>query len=277
MNRLYVVATPIGNLEDVTLRALRILGEVPLVAAEDTRTAGIFLRHHGLHPKLLSYTDHNKQQRIPQILERLAEGDVALVTDAGTPAISDPGVDLVAAARAAGHEVVSVPGPSAPVAAMSVAGLGGTAFCFAGFLPRSTGELNRLLAEAAERDEVLVAFEAPTRLRKSLQAIAETMPERRIAVCRELTKLHEETFVGTASEALAHFEQPRGEIVLLIEGTGDRKPSTPNDESALREELAEMRRLGLTRSQATALLTQRYSANRRRLYEMWLETEEKDA
>ena len=277
MNRLYVVATPIGNLEDVTLRALRVLSEVSLVAAEDTRTAGVFLRHHGLHPRLLSYTDHNKQQRIPQILERLAEGDVALVTDAGTPVISDPGVDLVAAARSAGYDVVSVPGPSAPVAAMSVAGLGGTAFRFAGFLPRSAGELRRLLSEAAARDEVLVAFEAPTRLRKSLEAIAETMPERCIAVCRELTKLHEETFVGTAVEALAHFQQPRGEIVVLIEGAGDKKPSTPGDETALREELTQMRNLGLTRAQASALLSQRYRTNRRALYEMWLATGEKDA
>jgi 16S rRNA (cytidine1402-2'-O)-methyltransferase len=272
MNRLYVVATPIGNLEDVSLRALRVLSEVSLVAAEDTRTAGVFLRHHGLSPKLISYTDHNKRHRIPQILERLAEGDVALVTDAGTPAISDPGVDLVAAAREAGYEVLAIPGASAPVAAMSVAGLGGTAFRFAGFLPRSAGELQGLLADAGTRAEVLVAFEAPSRLRKSLQAIAEALPNRRIAVCREITKLHEETFVGTASEALAHFTAPRGEIVLLIEGAGDADEPAADDESALREEIAEMRRLGLTRSQATSLLSRHYATSRRRLYELWLET-----
>ena len=271
MNRLYVVATPIGNLEDVTLRALRVLSEVSLVAAEDTRTAAVFLRHHGLNPKLISYTDHNKRQRIPQILQRLAEGDVALVTDAGTPAISDPGVDLVAAARAAGYEVLVVPGPSAPVAAMSVAGLGGTAFWFVGFLPRSAGELRRLLADAATRSEVLVAFESPSRLRRSLQAIAEALPNRRIAVCRELTKLYEETFAGTASEALAHFTEPRGEIVLLIEGAGDADAPAAGDESALLEDVAEMRRLGLTRSQATALLSRRYGTLRRRLYQLWLE------
>ena len=271
MNRLYVVATPIGNLEDVSLRALRVLREVSLVAAEDTRTAGVFLRHHGLNPKLISYTDHNKRGRIPQILERLAEGDVALVTDAGTPAISDPGVDLVAAARAAGHEVLAVPGPSAPIAAMSVAGLGGAAFRFAGFLPRTTGDLRRLLEDAAARRETLVAFESPSRLRRSLAVIAGILPERRIAVCRELTKLHEETFLGTASEALAHFTQPRGEIVLVIEGAPAGTLAPEQDEAGLREEIAEMRRLGLTRSQATTLLSRHYSTPRRRLYELWLE------
>jgi 16S rRNA (cytidine1402-2'-O)-methyltransferase len=272
MNRLYVVATPIGNLEDVTLRALRVLGEVSLVAAEDTRTAGVFLRHHGLHPKLISYTDHNKRRRIPQILDALAQGDVALVTDAGTPAISDPGLDLVAAAREAGHEVLAVPGPSAPVAALSVAGLGGTAFRFAGFLPRTDGDLRRLLADAGGRRETLVAFESPSRLRKSLAVIADVLPGRRIAVCRELTKLHEETFVGTVAGALAHFEEPRGEIVVLIESAGeaDAEPAS-GDESALREEIAEMRRLGLTRAQATLLLSRRYATPRRRLYELWLD------
>lgn len=271
MNRLYVVATPIGNLEDVSLRAIRVLSEVSLVAAEDTRTASVFLRHHDLHPKLISYTDHNMRQRIPQILERLAEGDVALVTDAGTPAISDPGVDLVAAAREAGHEVLAIPGPAAPVAALSVSGLGGTEFRFAGFLPRGGGDLKRLLEDAAKRPETLVAFEAPTRLRKSLEAIAEALPDRRIAVCRELTKLHEETFVGTASEALAHFTEPRGEIVLVIEGATGKDATAADDETVLRDEIAEMRRLGLTRSQATSLLARHYVTQRRRLYELWLE------
>jgi 16S rRNA (cytidine1402-2'-O)-methyltransferase len=274
MNRLYVVATPIGNLEDVTQRALRILGEVALVAAEDTRTAGVFLRHYGLNPPLISYTDHNKDQRIPQILQRLRDADVALVTDAGTPAISDPGVHLAAAARAAGHQVLTVPGPSAPVAAMSIAGLGGAAFRFVGFLPRSGGDLRRLLADAATRPEVLVAFEAPTRLRKSLEAIAEVLPERSMAVCRELTKLHEETYVGTAGEALQHFVAPRGEIVLVIEGGEEKAAPSAGDEAELREAIAEMRRLGLTRSQATALLTKRFAASRRHLYELWLEVED---
>ncbi|HWO73453.1 MAG TPA: 16S rRNA (cytidine(1402)-2'-O)-methyltransferase, partial [Dehalococcoidia bacterium] len=218
MGTLYVVGTPIGNLEDVSLRALRVLGAVSLVAAEDTRTAAILLRRHGLEPPLVSYTDHNKRSRIPQILERLKDGDVALVSDAGTPAISDPGVELVAAARAAGYAVEAVPGPSAVVAALSVAGLRADAFRFVGFLPRAAGELRRLLEDSAARAEALVAFESPARLPRTLSLIAEARPQARLAVCRELTKVHEETFVGTAAEALAHFAAPRGEIVIVIEG-----------------------------------------------------------
>ena len=268
MGTLYIVATPIGNLEDVSLRALRILAEVSLVAAEDTRTAAVFLRHHGLHPQLLSYTDHNKNERIPLILKRLEEADVALVSDAGTPAISDPGVELVAAAREAGHAVVTVPGASSVVAALSVAGLRCTDFRFVGFLPRAGGELRSLLENAATRPETLVAFEAPGRLRKSLAAIDEVMPRRRLAVCRELTKLHEETFVGTAAEALAHFTAPRGEIVLVIEGSRDEAPAA--DEAEVREEITEMKRLGLSRAQAQALIERRFGIGRRRFYELWV-------
>jgi 16S rRNA (cytidine1402-2'-O)-methyltransferase len=273
MSKLYVVATPIGNLEDVSLRALRVLGAVGLVAAEDTRTARVLLNHYKLHPALLSYNDHNRARRIPQILRALAETDVVLVTDAGTPAISDPGVDLVAAARAAGHEVVAVPGPSAPVAALSIAGLKTDRFCFLGFLPRGRGDLQRLLAEYAARPETLVALESPQRLRASLEAIDAALPGRRLAVCRELTKLHEEVFLGTAAEALAHFPEPRGELVIVIEGAGGEPPAAPADEAALREEIATMRGLGLTRAQAAALLTPRYRVARRRLYELWLASE----
>jgi 16S rRNA (cytidine1402-2'-O)-methyltransferase len=268
MGTLYVVATPIGNLEDASLRALRILGEVELVAAEDTRTANVFLRHHGLHPRLISYTDHNKAERIPHILQRLAESDVALVSDAGTPAISDPGVDLVAAARRAGHEVVSLPGPSAVVAALSVAGLRCNDFRFVGFLPRAVGELRTLLQDAAQQPSTLVAFESPGRLRRSLAAINEVMPDRCIAVCRELTKLHEETFVGTAAAAISHFEAPRGEIVLVIEGA--EPVAHEPDESDVAAEVAEMKRLGLTRVQAQALVTHRHNLPRRRFYELWV-------
>ena len=269
MGTLYVVATPIGNLEDVSLRALRVLSEVALVAAEDTRTAGVFLRHHGLHPRLVSYTDHNKAERIPHILQRLEDAGVALVSDAGTPAISDPGVELVAAARDAGHQVVALPGPSAVIAALSVAGLRCNDFRFVGFLPRTTGELTRLLEDASNRPQTLVAFEAPGRLRRSLAAIDAALPQRRIAVCRELTKLHEETFVGTAAEALAHFAAPRGEIVLIIEGGDAEAPQ--GDEAAAIEEIAEMRRLGLSRAQAQPLIERRYKINRRRFYGLWIE------
>jgi 16S rRNA (cytidine1402-2'-O)-methyltransferase len=268
MGRLYVVATPIGNLEDISHRAVRVLSEVGLVAAEDTRTAKVFLQHHGLTPPLVSYTDHNQKQRTPQIIQRLQESDVALITDAGTPAISDPGVELVAAARAAGHEVLAVPGASAVIAALSVAGLRSTSFHFVGFLPRTAGDLRRLLEDAAVRGDTVVAFESPARLRKSLAVIHEVLPDARLAVCRELTKLHEETFVGTPDEALRHFVTPRGEIVLVLQPAQPEVRIDAEDE--LRSELREMKQLGLTRAQATALLTRRFAIPRRRLYELWL-------
>jgi 16S rRNA (cytidine1402-2'-O)-methyltransferase len=271
---LYVVATPIGNLEDVSARALRVLREVSLIAAEDTRTARVLLNRYDVRARdLISYTEHNRARRIPLIIERLAEADVALVSDAGTPAISDPGIELVAAAREAGYAVVAVPGPSSPVAAVSVAGLRAATFRFVGFLPRARGELRRVLEEQAGRPEALVAFESPQRLRETLAVTAEALPERRIAVCRELTKLHEETFAGTAAEALTHFTEPRGEIVIIIEGGEAGAMSALSDAEALRREVATMRRLGLTRRQASALLAERYGLNRRRLYELWLQGE----
>jgi 16S rRNA (cytidine1402-2'-O)-methyltransferase len=271
MGRLYVVATPIGNLEDVSLRALRVLAQVPLVAAEDTRTAAVFLKRHGLNLRTISYTDHNKGERIPYLLERLLEGDVALVSDAGTPAVSDPGVDLVAAARAAGHEVVALPGPSAVVAALSVAGLRCNQFRFVGFMPRVAGEARRLLDEAKSLPETLVAFEAPGRLRKTLALIDEVMPERRLAVCRELTKLYEETFVGTARQALDHFTAPRGEIVLVLEGGEAERPSM--NAASVEDDVREMKRLGLTRAQAQVLAERRFKIGRRAFYEIWMRAE----
>jgi 16S rRNA (cytidine1402-2'-O)-methyltransferase len=266
MSQLYVVATPIGNLEDVSLRALRVLREVPLIAAEDTRTARILLYHYGIKNRLLSYTDHNMARRIPEILRHLESADAALVSDAGTPAVSDPGAELVASARAAGHEVSPVPGASAVVAALSASGLSTRSFCFAGFLPRGEGDLRRLLKQHAGAAAALVAFEAPARLRRSLTVIAGEAPAARLAVCRELTKLHEELFIGTAGEALAHFTQPRGEFVLVLEPVA----APADDEGALHEEVALMKRLGLSRAQATALLGPRYGVSRRKLYEAWL-------
>ena len=156
---------------------------------------------------------------------------------------------------------------------MSVSGLRVATFRFAGFLPRSKGDVRRVLEEQAVHPEALVAFESPQRLRDTLAAIDETLPDTRIAVCRELTKLHEETFVGTAAEALAHFTEPRGEIVLVIEGADPNAKAAPSDEEAVRAEIATMRRLGLTQSQASALLSERYGLQRRRLYELWLESE----
>jgi 16S rRNA (cytidine1402-2'-O)-methyltransferase len=269
MGILYVVATPIGNLEDVSLRALRVLKEVSLVAAEDTRVARKLLERYGISARLTSFNDHNKSVRIPELLAALLTGDVALVTDAGTPAISDPGVELVAAAREAGHKVAPVPGASAVVTALSAAGLRTRSFRFAGFLPRDAGPLRAFFDSLNHEIATIVAFESPRRLPRTLKLLAASLPDRRIAVCRELTKLYEEIFVGTPAEAVAHFGEVRGEIVLVIEGVD--VTYTPVDEAALVDDVATMRRLGLTRAQAAALLEGRYDVTRRRFYQLWLE------
>jgi 16S rRNA (cytidine1402-2'-O)-methyltransferase len=271
MGTLYVVATPIGNLEDISRRAARILGEVALVAAEDTRIARVLLRHLRATPRLLSYNEHNRDSRIPEILAALDSGDVALVTDAGTPAISDPGVELVAAARAAGFAVAAVPGPSAVATALSVAGLAAREWTFVGFMPRTDGDLRRLLQKTPS-EQTLVAFESPQRLRKTLAVMAEELGSRRVAICRELTKMHEEVFIGTATDALAHFEAPRGEIAIVIEGQQATTRPLPadNNQAAAAKEVELMKDLGLTRAQAAALLASRYGLSRREAYALWL-------
>ena len=219
LSTLYVVATPIGNLEDVTLRSLRILGEVSAIAAEDTRVTARLLARHGLRKPMISYRAPVERRSLGKVLAALDEGDVALVSDAGTPTLSDPGQALVDAAWTAGHRVVPVPGPSAVTAALATAGFGGTGFVFLGYLPRKPGELRRLLGSLTEERRTAVAFESPYRIGKSLAAIAEVMPERRLAVARELTKLHEELLRGTAGEVAVRLgDRPRGEITLVISG-----------------------------------------------------------
>jgi len=269
MGTLYLVATPIGNLEDVTLRALRTLKEVDLIAAEDTRTTRKLLSHYDIHTPLTSYNDRNKRSKTPVILANLAEGDVALVSEAGMPAISDPGQDLVRAAYAAGIPVVPVPGPSAITTALAAAGLPTRAFTYLGFLPRQATERRRLLQSLAGREETLVAFEAPHRLRRTLSDIEQALGDRDVAVCRELTKLYEEVFRGHVSDALRHFAEPRGEFTLVIAGA-----ATPSaDEAVPPEVIAEMRRLrneGVGAQAATAQLSRRYGLPRRRLYRLWL-------
>ncbi len=219
MSRLYVVATPIGNLEDVSARALRILGEVSAIAAEDTRVTSHLLARHGIRKPLISYRAPVERRGLPRVIAALDEGDVALVSDAGTPTLSDPGQALVTAAWAAGHTVVPIPGPSSVTAALSIAGYGGPGFTFLGYLPRKPGEMRRLLATLAGDPRPAVAFESPYRIAKSLALIAEALPRRSITLTRELTKLHEEVVRGTAAEVLeALGERTRGEFTLVISG-----------------------------------------------------------
>ena len=219
MSRLFVVATPIGNLEDVSARAVRVLGEVSAIAAEDTRVTSRLLARHGIRKPLLSYRAPVERRGLPRVLAALEEGDVALVSDAGTPTLSDPGQALVTAAWSAGHTVVPVPGPSSITAALSVAGYGGPGFIFLGYLPRKPGEMRRLMETLRDDPRPAVAFESPFRVQKSLALIAESLPKRAITLTRELTKVHEQVLRGAASELLVALgDRARGEFTLVISG-----------------------------------------------------------
>ena len=218
MGTLYIVGTPIGNLEDLSLRAARILRQTPLVAAEDTRTARKLLHHLGARPRLLSFYEHSPPERLERLLAALQAHDVALVCEAGMPGISDPGRTLTAAAAAQGIPAEVIPGPSAVTAALALSGMPADAFRFLGFLPRRRTERRQRWREAAAAPETLVAFEAPHRLRACLEDLAEAVGARPLAVCRELTKLHQEVFRGDARQALEYFANPRGEFTLVIAG-----------------------------------------------------------
>jgi len=219
VSTLWVTATPIGNLEDVTLRALRVLGEVTAIAAEDTRVTSRLLARHGLRKPLISYRAPVEARTVARVLAALAEGDVALVSDAGTPTVSDPGQRLVDAAWEAGHQVSPLPGPSSVTAALAVAGYPGNGFAFAGYLPRKPGERRRFFESLREERRPTVAFESPHRILKSLAALAEALPGRHLTLCRELTKLHEEVLRGTVEEVTAALDgRARGEFTMVVSG-----------------------------------------------------------
>ncbi|MBI2165767.1 MAG: 16S rRNA (cytidine(1402)-2'-O)-methyltransferase [Chloroflexi bacterium] len=274
MPTLFLVATPIGNLADITLRALDTLRGVSLIAAEDTRTARKLLSRYDIHTPLVSYHDRNKAQRIPYLLKELEERDVALVSEAGTPAISDPGYELLLAALKNGVSVVPIPGPSIVLTALSVSGLPTDQFTYLGFLPRRAAARRRLLASLAHSSRTLVAFEAPHRIQETLQDLLATLGDRPIAVCRELTKLHEEVFRGTVSQALAHFQQPRGEFTLVIEGARQEAEASQSLSQPLRDaaaqELALLRAQGLRAKEAVPIVASSTGLPRRQVYQLWL-------
>jgi len=216
---LYVVATPIGNLGDITLRALEVLKDVDLVAAEDTRHSGMLLKHYKIDKPLISYHEHNEAMRTAQLAERLAAGEsVALITDAGTPGLSDPGARLIRECIKRELPFTIIPGPSSILTALVGSGFSAEKFFFAGFLPNKSGGRERDLRAAAARPETTIHFESPYRLTKTLKACIDILPDRQLCVARELTKKFEEFRRGTAAELLAHYEvkPPKGEIVLLI-------------------------------------------------------------
>ena len=222
MGILYVVPTPVGNLEDITARALRVLGECDLVLAEDTRTTGVLLHHFGIRKSMLSYHKFNEHQAVAGVVRRLEAGEViALVSDAGTPGISDPGFLVVREAARAGVEVVTLPGATAFVPALVTSGLPCDRFCFEGFLPQKKGRMTRLQSLAAET-RTMVFYESPRRVVKTLEQFADIFGGDRIcAVCREISKIHEECVRGSLTEVLEHFntEEPRGEFVLVVSGS----------------------------------------------------------
>jgi len=229
---LYVVATPIGNLGDITLRALDVLRDVDLVAAEDTRHSGMLLKHFGIKKPLLSFHEHNEAMRTAQLIERLAAGEkIALITDAGMPGLSDPGARLIRECIKREVPFTIVPGASSILAALVGSGFSTEKFCFRGFLPVKSGRRERELRSAAQREETTIFFESPYRLTKTLAACIDIMPDRQLCVARELTKKFEEFRRGTASELLAHYEAhpPKGEIVLLIEGGSTAPRAMPNN------------------------------------------------
>ncbi len=218
---LYLVSTPIGNLEDITLRALRVLKEVELIAAEDTRRTRRLLRHYQISRPLISYHDHNKEARSPSLLEKLNSGEsLALVSDAGTPGISDPAFYLVRLAIQHGVPVVPVPGPSALISALIVSGLPPDRFAFEGFLPAKSGRRRRKLKALAGEERTILFFESPYRLKRTLEDILEIMGDRRATVARELTKKFEEVTRGTVTQLLEHYgeKKPRGEVVIVLTG-----------------------------------------------------------
>jgi 16S rRNA (cytidine1402-2'-O)-methyltransferase len=270
MPNLYLVATPIGNLEDITLRALRILGEVKLIAAEDTRTTRQLLRRYNIGTRLISYHEQGEGSDTQPILEYLKENDVALVSEAGMPGLSDPGYRLVAAAVREDIPVVPIPGPSAIVTAMAASGLPSSQFLYVGFLPRRKIARRRFLQSIATEPRTIVSLESPHRLRAALQDLLEVLGDRGAALARELTKVHEEIYRGSLTQAIEHFTEPRGEFTLVIEGKTEK--GRPEIET---EAIQELRRshpdfIGGA-GKAIARVAASSGLRRRDLYRAWLQ------
>lgn len=268
MSVLYIVATPIGNLEDISLRAIRVLREVKLIAAEDTRKTRRLLARYEIGTPMTSYYEHSKRSKLEYILERLKQEDIALVSEAGMPGLSDPGYELVTAAAERGIRVVPIPGASAVVTALVVSGLPTDRFTYLGFLPHKTAARKRLLESAAGEPGSIVVLETPHRLRAALEDIKLVLGDRRIAVCRELTKRFEEVYRGTVSQAIEHFRTPRGEFTLVIEGK--RAPKQPPMTAEIEEQLHYQYLSGATAKEAIARIAGETGLPRKELYRTWL-------
>ncbi|ADL06820.1 16S rRNA (cytidine(1402)-2'-O)-methyltransferase [Thermosediminibacter oceani] len=280
---LYLCPTPIGNLEDITLRVLRVLKEVDYIAAEDTRVTRKLLNHYDIKTPLTSYREHNRAKKGDEIITDLLAGkSVALVSDAGTPGISDPGEDLVKKAVEAGIRVVPLPGPSAVICAVAASGLSTGKFVFEGFLPQKSTERQKRLAELKEEERTIVIYEAPHRLLKALSDIREILGNRRITVAREMTKVHEEFFRGSIEEAIIRYQSapPRGEIVLVLEGSSCDKGETGGldleDEGSRRlllEKIKTYMSRGMDKKQALKTAAKELGVPKREAYKLLVKSE----
>lgn len=274
---LYLCATPIGNLEDITLRCIRILKEVDLIAAEDTRNSIKLLNHFAIKTPMTSYHEHNKAGKGRKLVERLQEGeDIALITDAGTPGISDPGEDLVRMCREEGIPVTAVPGAAACITALTVSGLPTRRFAFEAFLPADKKERQAVLKEMVDETRTMVVYEAPHRLVRTLKTLKEALGNRRIRICRELTKKHEDVFATTIEEAAAHYEkqEPRGECVIVIEGKSREELSAGErarwEEMSIAEHMEYYMKDGMEKKEAMKQVARDRGVGKREIYQALL-------
>jgi len=272
---LYLVATPIGNLEDISARAVRVLGEVDVIAAEDTRVSRKLLNHFEIKKPLISYYEQNKRMRGEELLQRLLCGEnIALITDAGMPAISDPGADIVKDAISAGIEIIAIPGASAVLTALIVSGMDTVRFTFEGFLPREKAARRKILFSLSDESRTMIFYEAPHRLKAVLTDMVEQFGStRRIALCRELTKMHEQILRMSLEQASAYYceNQPRGDFVLVVEGKAkDDEGIVVPDDSQLTEELNQLMGQGHSRKQASRIIAEKYELAVKSVYDIGL-------
>lgn len=276
--RLYLCATPIGNLEDITLRALRILKEADLIAAEDTRNSIKLLNHFDIHTPMTSYHEYNKIEKGHILVQKMLNGEqIALITDAGTPGISDPGEELAAMCHEAGIEVTSIPGPAACITALTLSGLPTRRFCFEAFLPADKKERREILQELTDETRTIILYEAPHRLVKTLEELFSQLGDRRATLCRELTKKHEHVFLSTLGQLLEYYkrEAPRGECVLVIEGKSRKELKEEAvkawEEMSLQEHMAFYESQGVDRKEAMKKVAKDRGVPKREIYQRLLQ------
>lgn len=280
--KLFLCATPIGNLEDITFRVLRTLKEVDLIAAEDTRNSIKLLNHFDIHTPMTSYHEYNKIDKARTLIEKMQQGqNIALITDAGTPGISDPGEELVAMCYESGIEVTSLPGPAACITALTLSGLSTRRFAFEAFLPSDKKERKAVLEELKNETRTMILYEAPHRLVKTLEELYEALGNRRMTLCRELTKRYETAFRSTIEELLAYYEkeEPKGECVLVIEGRSRKEieEEAQQEWSAmpLAEHMAYYENQGISHKDAMKLVAKDRGVGKRDIYKLLLESDEK--